>query len=238
MEEGGKRLRKVVNELKKVIKPGISTLEIDKIAGQLIKKYGGEASFKKVPGYFYNTCLPINEQVVHTPPSNRFLKDGDVLTLDIGMYYKGYHTDYAYTWIIGELREERIKKFLLVGEKALEKAIKKAKVGNFLGEISQVIEKEITSNGYYIIKELTGHGIGKKLHESPYVFGFVNKPINKTIKIKPGLTIAIEVIYSMSTEKIVKEENNSWSIITTDRSLSACFEHTVAILENKTLILT
>lgn len=238
LEEGGKRLRSVVLELKKIIGPGIATLEIDNIAGELIRKYGGEPSFKTVPNYFYNTCLPINEQIVHTPPSKRLLKEGDILTLDIGMYYRGFHTDFADTWIIGETKDSQIKKFLEVGKNTLYKAIKKAKAGNYLGEVSKTIEEEIYKNGYFVIKQLTGHGIGRKLHELPYVFGYLNKPIKETLKLKPGLVIAIEVIYSMGTEKMRREKNDNWSIITDDKSLSACFEHTIAILKNKTLILT
>jgi len=238
MKEGGRRLKKVVNELKKKIKVGITTSLIDELAGELIKKYGGESSFNKVRGYFWNTCLPINEQIVHTPPTARILKDGDVLTLDIGFYFKGYHTDYADTWVVGDIRNEKVIDFLNTGKLALKKAINAVKVGNYIGDISETIENEIYKNGYFVIKQLTGHGIGRKLHEDPYIFGFKNAPREKTEKIKPGLTIAIEVIYSMGTEKISREKNSHWSIITTDKSLSACFEHTVAVEEKRTLILT
>jgi methionyl aminopeptidase len=238
MKEGGRRLRLIVEQLKKKIQPGITTLTIDQEAERLIKQYKGEPSFKKVRDYFFSTCLPINEQIVHTPPSERVIKEGDIFTLDIGFFYQGYHTDFADTWIIGEKSDEKIRKFLNVGKRALYKAIEQAKVGNYLGQISQTIQKEIEENGYFVIKELTGHGIGKKLHEDPYVFGYLDVPVEKTIKIKPGLTLAIEVIYSMGTGNMKREKNNNWSIITEDRSLAACFEHTIAVLENKTLILT
>ena len=238
MKEGGRRLRLIVKELKRIIKPGITTLEIDQEAEKLIKEFKGEPSFKKVKGYFFSTCLPINEQIVHTPPSGRVIKEGDVLTLDIGFYYQGYHTDFAETWIVGENEDKEIKKFLDTGKRALYKAIDQAKVGNYLGQISQIIQKEIEGNGYFIIKELTGHGIGKKLHEDPWVFNYVNMPVERTIKIKPGLTIAIEVIYSMGTEGMRREKKDPWSMATDDGSLAACFEHTIAVLENKTLILT
>lgn len=238
MKEGGRRLRKVVTELIPLIKPGISTQEINNEAEKLIKKYQGEPSFKKVPNYYWATCLPINEQVVHTPPSERIVKSGDILTLDIGMYYRGFHTDYAYTLIVGENKNDKINNFLKVGQRALFLAIKEAKAGKRLGMISQAIEKEIYQNGFYILKDLTGHGIGRLLHEDPYVFGYVNQPIEKTPLIKPGLTIAIEVIYSFSSEKIAPEKGNNWSVVTADGSLSACFEHTIAVTENTTLILT
>jgi len=238
MREGGQRLKKIVRELKKKIHEGMTTLSIDEEANRLIKKYGGEPSFTKVKGYFWSTCLPVNEQIVHTPPSSRVLRKGDVLTLDIGFFFLGYHTDYADTWVIGDENDRRIIDFLNIGKLTLKKAIEVAKVGNYIGDISEVIETQITKSGYFVIKQLTGHGIGKRLHEEPQVFGFLNAPKKKTIKIKPGLTIAIEVIYSIGTEKCCREKNNSWSIVTADGSLSACFEHTVAIQEKKTLILT
>lgn len=238
MKEGGRRLRKVVSELMPAVTVGVTTGEIDKKAEYLILKYGGKPSFKKVPGYHWTTCLPVNEQIVHTPPSKRVLKNGDVVTVDIGMYYKGFHTDYADTVIVGEKRDKKTQHFLDVGKKALYKAIDQARVGNKLGHISRVIEKEIYGNGYKILKNLTGHGIGRDLHEDPYVFGFLDKPVEKTASIKSGLVIAIEVIYSMGAEDFKHESDDEWSVVTEDRSLSACFEHTVAVGDKKTMVLT
>lgn len=237
MTEGGKRLKAVVKELLSLVKEGVTTKEINSRAEELIKKQGGESSFKTVPGYLWTICSPINEQIVHTSPSDRVLKNGEVLTLDIGMLYQGLHTDYAITKVVEENKDEKINKFLKTGEQALYQAIEEAKIGNRLGHISSAIEKEITNNGYFVIKELTGHGIGKKLHEDPYVFGFVDRPIDKSPLIKKGLVIAIEIIYAMGTDKITYEEDN-WSIITKDRSLSACFEHTVAVTSQGPIILT
>lgn len=237
MSEGGRRLRKVVDELRQIIKAGITTEQIDIEAETLIKKRGGEPSFKRVPGYKWSTCLPVNEQIVHTPPSDRKLIDGDIVTLDIGMYYKGFHTDYADTVAIGTIDKET-EKFLRIGKNTLNSAIKFAECNRKLGDISKEIEKHIVSNGYCIIKELTGHGIGRELHEDPYVPGFLDRPINKTQIIKPGLVIAIEVIYAASTNKMIYETGSDWSIRTDDKSLSACFEHTVAITNIKSFILT
>jgi len=238
MAEGGKRLKAVVKDLLPLIKVGITTKEIDDRAEELIKKQGGESSFKTVPGYMFSTCTPINEQIVHTKPSSRVLKERDVLTLDIGMLYKGLHTDYAITKVVGgKSNDPKVNNFLKVGEDTLYLAIKKAKIGNRLGQISEVIEKQITGNGYFIIKELTGHGIGKKLHEDPYVFGFVDRPVNKSPLINKGLVIAIEIIYAMGTDVMIYEKDN-WSIITKDRSISACFEHTIAVTDQGPVILT
>ncbi len=238
MAEGGKRLKAVVENLLPLIKVGITTKEIDNKAEDLIKKQGGEPSFKTVPEYSFTICTPINEQIVHTKPGNRVLKKGDLLTLDIGMLYRGFHTDCAITKIVGgQSKDANINKFLKIGEETLYQAIKKAKIGSRLGSISELIEREITGSGYFIIKELTGHGIGKKLHEDPYVFGFVDRPINKSLLIKKGLVIAIEIIYAMGTGEMIYEKDN-WSVITEDRSLSACFEHTVAVTNQGPIILT
>lgn len=238
MTECGKRLKAVVKELMPQIKVGITTEEIDDKAEKLIKLHGGESSFKSTHGYLFSTCTPINEQIVHTKPSNRLIQADDVLTLDIGMLYKGWHTDYAVTSVIGGKRKDpKVNKFLKIGEETLYLAIKEAKIGGRLGSISKVIESEIVGNGYFIIKELTGHGIGRKLHEDPYIFGFVDRPVNTTSLIKKGLVVAIEIIYAMGTDIMIYEKDN-WSIITKDRSLSACFEHTIAVTDQGPIILT
>ncbi len=238
MRQGGLKLRKVVKELLPQIQIGMSTLQIDGIATELIKKQGAELSFTKVADYKWATCLTINEQVVHTPPSTQKVKDGDVLTVDIGLYHKGYHVDYSTTFIVGKAKDNKTVKFLQVGEKALAKAVQKALVGNYLGDISEIIEKEIYGNGYFIMKQLTGHGIGHELHEDPYVPGYLDRAKHKTHLIKSGLVIAIEVIYSMGTEEIAYEKGNEWSIVSKDLSLTACFEHTVAITEKGYELLT
>jgi len=238
MKEGGRRLREVVKRLLPTIKQGITTKEIDEKTGELIKEYGGESSFKKVKGYYWSTCLPINEEIVHAVPTQRVLNKGDILTLDVGFYYRSYHTDYATTINIGEARNERIRRFLEVGKKTLSKAIEQAKVGNYIGNVSKTIEQEILKNGFYVIKELTGHGIGKELHEEPFIPCFLGGSIRETPKVIRGMVLAIEVIYSMDPTTIRHKRDNQWSLITADGSLAACFEHTIAVVENKPLILT
>ncbi len=238
MHEGGRKLRTVVNELVPKIKVGMTTNEVDQLAEKLILSQGAEPSFKRVPGYHWTTCLPVNEQVVHTPPSERILKEGDVLTVDIGVFYKGYHTDYATTIVLGDTRDPQKDQFLEKGKTALNKAIKIAKSGRYLGEISQAIQETIEGAGYKILKELTGHGIGHELHEDPYVPGYLDRPLTKTYKIVSGLVIAVEVIYSVSSEQIAYEKGNDWSITSGDRSLTACFEKTIALEDTNTIILT
>ncbi len=238
MQKGGEILKKTVYELRKLIKPGITTKEIDDYAEKSIKKLGGQSSFKKVKDYNWTTCLPINEEVVHTPPSKRILQNGDILTFDIGVYFRGFHTDFSDTVVVGEQADEKTRKFLQTGKDALAKAIKQFKKGNRLGDISLAIEKEITGHGYFVVKQLTGHGIGRSLHEDPYVLGYLDRPVNQTQLIKPGLAVAIEVIYSMGTEDITYDDKESWIIKTKDNSISACFEKTLAICNEDTLILT
>lgn len=238
MKEGGKILRKVVDELVPWITVGQSTLQIDTKAEELIRGYGAEPSFKTVKGYNWTICIPVNEQAVHTPPSDRILVDGDLVTVDIGVLYKGFHTDYAYSKVVGSKINPSTQRFLDIGQDTLEKAIAKVHAGTHLGELGEFIYNEITTNGYFIMKELTGHGIGRELHEDPYVLNFLDKPVQKTYKIKPGFVFALEIIYSMGSEEMAYEKGNSWSIISSDRSLSACFEKTLAVTNEKTFILT
>jgi len=240
MKQGGCILKKVINEIKRLAKPGVKTKEINQKAEKLITSYGAEAAFAKVKNYFWATCLPVNEEIVHSPPSEKVLREGDLLTIDIGVFYRGFNTDYAETFLVGKKRDIKVKKFLETGIVALEKAIDQFRVGNYLGQVSKTIEEVITKNGYFIIKRLTGHGIGRQLHEDPHVYGFLNEPLEKTLVIKPGLVVAIEVIYSMGTEEMVYVRDEPWVIKTSDNSLSACFEKTVAVVDKdkKAVILT
>lgn len=238
MREGGVILRDVVSELLPKIKPGMSTQEIDAQAEAMIRARGAEPSFQKVKGYRWTTCLPINEQTVHTPPSKRVIQKGDVLTVDIGVYHHGLHTDYATTFVVGEKGDQKTEEFLRVGRETLERAIPMISAGVRLGMISQFIEKEIKNAGYYILEELTGHGVGRELHEDPYVLNYLDRPVEKTYKVQPGLTIAVEIIYAMGTSQIQYEKGTEWSIITRDRSLSACFERSIAVTDKETTILT
>ncbi len=238
MKDCGKRLMAAVDKLMPQIKPGVTTEYIDLEAKRLIEAEGAESSFTKVPGYKWTTCLPVNDQVVHTPPSKKILKQGDILTVDIGAYYKGFHTDYATTVAVGGTDDEKKLKFLAVGEDVLHAALKKARYNMFTGEISKVIQDGIYGNGYFILKDLTGHGVGRELHEDPLIPGFLDKPVEKTYRIPEGLVIAIEVIYSMGTEHIRYDTDDNWSIASRDGSLTACFEKSVAITKENSFILT
>lgn len=235
MERGGKILRRVYKKIREKFIPGISTKEIDGLCSSMIIEEGGDISFNKVEGYKWASCTSINEQVVHTPPSNRKLRDGDIFTFDFGVYYKGFHVDFSDTIYIGNSIDEDKKRFLIAGEKALHKAIDQAKVGNYIGDISRSIQRSIEGSGYVIMKNLTGHGVGRELHENPLIPGYLDRPINKTMKLKKNMTLAIEVIYSETCSDYSHEDD--WSLISKDRSLSACFEHTI-LVDKKPRILT
>lgn len=244
MEEGGRLLAEILSVLLQKAKPGVLTLTLDRIAQELIEKKGGTPSFKTVNGYKFATCMCVNDEVVHGIPDD-LLKEGDKLCIDIGLLYKGFHTDTAWTIFIQNQKkkiknqkEEKIERFLAAGKEALDKAIKAARVGNRVGHISKAIQETIEGRGYSVVRSLVGHGIGRKLHEEPQVPGFVEGRIEDTLSLRAGMTLAIEVIYSESGHEVVYKNDDGWTIVTKDGSLSAVFEHTILITSSLPLILT
>ncbi len=238
MKECGKRLKSVTDVLIPKISVSQSTMEIELLAQKLLKEAGLGISFQTVEGYEYATCLPVNNQAVHTKPSNYKLKDGDVLTVDIGGIFKRYHTDWATTIIVGNQKDARKLKFLAAGQMALDKTLASLQVGSRIGVVGQIMQSTIENAGYKVLRDLTGHGIGLQLHEEPYIPNIAPKNIDSTPKIKEGFVGAIEIIYSESTERIKQTSPDGWSIDTLDGSLAACFEHTVLIDRNGIHILT
>jgi methionyl aminopeptidase len=241
MQEGGGKLGSILEALLDMAQPGVSLLQIDKQADVLISKSGGTASFKTVPGYSWATCLCVNDVVVHGIPTTYVLKDGDILTIDTGLVYGGFHTDTAWTKIVGKdqspMAEEK-KKFLEVGQNALEKAIALATVGNRIGDISASTQKILQEGGYGIVKSLVGHGVGRELHEDPQVPNYVRGAKENTYQFQGGETIAIEPIYVMGEGQIVYDNADGWTLSTKDRSLAAVFEHSIAVTENGPIVLT
>lgn len=248
MREGGKILAKILEEIKKEVKSGITTLELDKRAEELIKKAGGKPSFKMVPKYRWSTCVCVNEVVVHGVPGDYELKEGDILGVDIGLFYKGFHTDMAWTlrvqtqnsrFAVGQAKlKTQNDKFLEVGKKALDEAIKMSKVGNRVGHISKAIQDTIEVAGFSPVRALVGHGIGKILHEEPQIPCFLRGKLSKTPKLKAGMTLAIEIIYNQGLPEVEYLNDDGWTIKTADGKLSGLFEHTVAVLEGGPEILT
>lgn len=249
MREGGANLGAILQKLLDKAQPGVALLDIDTLADRLIREAGGEASFKTVKGYQWATCLCVNDVVVHGIPTQYKLKEGDLLTIDVGMLYKGFHTDTAWTKIVQSTPRKDsgqapytvhsdTLKFLKVGEEALWKAINQARSGNRVGHISHVIQKAIEGAGYGIVKTLVGHGVGRELHEAPQIPGFLKGPIETTQELAAGQTLAIEVIYATGNGAVIYPNDDGWSIATRDGSLTAVFEHTVAITERDPIVLT
>lgn len=240
MVEGGEILGQVLKKTLDFVKPGITKIELDKIAEEEILKKGGKPSFKMVRGYHWTSCITVNSEVVHGIPNNYKIKAGDNVGLDLGIFYKGFNTDTSWSILVpgGPKKDEEIKKkFLQVGEKALSAAIKKAVPGNYIGQISQEIQNQVEGGGYHVVRELTGHGVGKILHEDPSIPGYLDQNYQKTVKIVSGMTLAIEIIYTLGKPDIVLEADG-WTIATKDGKISALFEGTVAVGPNGPLILT
>lgn len=244
MQEGGKKLSRILRELIKMAKPGVKLADIEKKAQHLIKKAGGEPSFTRVPNYKWATCINVNDGIVHGIPDETKIKQGDVVSIDIGLLYKGFNTDMCQTLCVQDKRYE-IKdkkyegkeKFLKTGKKALEDAIGQAKVGNRVGHISQAIQRRIEDAGYSCIRNLTGHGIGKKLHEPPQIPCFLNKKIKETSLLENGTTLAIEVIYAIG-DCTNYTKMDGWTIAASNGKIATVFEKTIAVTNDGSLILT
>ena len=220
--------------IKESIKPGITTLELDKLVHELIISKGGKPSFKNYGGFPKSICTSINDEVVHGIPKERELQAGDIISVDIGASYLGYHGDSAWTYEVGEISEDR-KMLLHHTKQALYKGIEVVKDGCHVGDISHAIENYATRNNLAVIKELVGHGVGRKLHEKPDVPNFGRK--GKGPKLKEGMTIAIEPMLNLGGAEILMSEDE-WTIVTADSKPSAHFEHTVLVTKNGCEILT
>ncbi len=216
------------------IKAGIKTKELDRLAEEFIRSKGATPSFKGYEGFPSTLCISINDEVVHGFPSDRVLQDGDIISIDIGACYKGYHGDSAWTYTVGKVTDDA--KYLLEHtEKALYEGIKQAKVGNRIGDISYAVEKYATEHNLGVVKELVGHGVGTSVHESPDVPNYGTKGTGP--KIRDGMVIAIEPMLTLGSPDIYIEDND-WTVKTEDSSLSAHFEHTIAITNEGVIILT
>ena len=231
----GKLTADTLSFLAKNIKPGISTLDIDRMAEKYIRDRGGIPSEKGYYGYPGSICASVNEVVVHGIPSKkRILKEGDIISLDAGMIYKGYHSDAARTFAVGEISKEA-RQLVDVTRQSFFEGIRYAKAGNHLHDISAAIQKYAESFGYGVVRELVGHGIGTHLHEDPQIPNF--KTIGRGIRLRPGMTLAIEPMITMG-DYAVSVLDDDWTVVTDDNSLAAHYENTVLITEGDPEILT
>lgn len=228
-------LSEVHDRLGEAIKPGISTWEIDALGEKLIREYGCEPNFLNYNGYPASICVSVNDEVVHGIPSKeRFLKEGDIVSLDAGLIYKGYHSDAARTYPVGKI-SEKASKLIEVTKQSFFEGIKKAKAGNHLYDISNAIDAYVSRFGYGVVRDLVGHGIGTSLHEDPQIPNF--KQWRRGIKLQPGMTLAIEPMVNMGSFE-VKWLDDDWTVVSVDGSLSAHYENTVLITEGEPEILT
>lgn len=223
-----------LRKVRDAIEPGISCLELDRIANSEIKKHGASPSFMTVEDYRWTICTTVNEQVVHGIPTERKIQSGDIISIDIGALYKGFHSDQAFTQAVGEVPTETAQ-FLATGLQTLKKAILMAQVGNQIGDISNTIQLGVEEAGYSVVKSLTGHGVGKELHEEPMIPGF-GKP-HKGLKIEKDMVLAIEVIYAQKSGDVF-QESDGWTISTKDGSLGGLFEQTIVTTDNGPIVLT
>jgi|TARA_B110000914_G_scaffold222971_1_gene237502 methionyl aminopeptidase len=221
-------------EIARLIKPGISTLALDLIAEEFIRDNGGIPAFKGYNGFPSTLCISPNEQVVHGIPNDNLLFNNSILSVDCGVYMNGYYGDSAYTYEVGQV-DDNLGNLLRVTKEALYKGIEKAIIGNRMGDISFAIQDHAEKNGYGVVRELVGHGLGKKLHESPEVPNYGRR--GSGIKLKKGLVIAIEPMINMGTRKIL-QHSDGWTITTLDSKPSAHFEHTIVVRNEKAEILS
>lgn len=236
MRQGGRILAEIRRSLERQVRPGVKLIELERLADKLIRASGGEPSFKQVPGYHYATCITVNEGVVHGIPNAYEIRNSDIISLDIGFFFRGFHVDTATTLIAGTGNSED-SKFLEVGRQALKKAIQKARIGNHIGHITSEIQATVEKAGYSCIRTLTGHGIGAKLHEEPPVPCVLLDGIQETPKLKKNQTLAIEVIYTQGSHRLHLTADG-WTLITEDRKKAGLFEETVAITAGVPIILT
>ena len=234
MAEGGKILARIMKELEKKIRAGITTKELDRLAESLILKSGAKCSFKGYQGYPACLCASLNEEIVHAVPSDRVLKEGDILSLDLGIFFKGFHTDMAVTIPIGKIDPEA-QRLIRVTKKALKRGIKKVRPGNNFGDIGNTIQRYVEAQGFNVVRELCGHGIGKELHEEPKILNYGKRHTGP--EIKEGMVFCIEPMVTIGDWRL-KKIADGFGYKTQDNSLSAHFEHTIAVTKDGFRILT
>lgn len=235
MAEGGRKLARVKTGLKEAVLSGRNADDIERLARKLIKEEGAEASFRMVPGYRWATCINVNDGLVHgIPRKSLVFGEGDIVSVDVGLYYKGFHTDTSFSVLIG--KDPELMKFLEVGRKALRRAIEAAKVGRKLGDVSKAMSDTLGEGGYSPVTALVGHGIGRSLHEDPMVPCYTGYQ-GEDLILAEGTTLAIEVMYAMGSGE-VKTDSDGWTIRTKDGKMAALFEETVAISHDGTTVLT
>jgi len=245
MTEGGKILAKIMAQLQKKVRPGITTKELDRVAETLILKSGGKCSFKGYEDFPTCLCTSINEEIVHGVPSNRLLIEGDIISLDLGLFFPapgqarygagaGFHTDMAITVPVGRVNPE-VSRLIRVTKETLKRGIKKIRPGNKIGDISDTIQRYVESQGFNVVRELCGHGIGRELHEEPQILNYGKRRTGP--EIKEGMVLCLEPMVTTGDWKI-KKSKDGYGFETQDGSLSCHFEQTVVVIGNGCRIIT
>ena len=235
MTEAGRILAIVHEEMRKALRPGMTTKDIDRLGEEVIRSYGCTPSFLNYNGYPASVCVSVNDEVVHgIPTDKRVIQEGDIVSLDAGVIYKGYHSDAARTHAVGEISPEA-EKLIRVTEESFFEGMKYAKEGNYLYEISNAIGRYAEKHGYGVVRDLCGHGIGSHLHEAPEIPNY--EMSRRGVRLRKGMTLAIEPMINMGTWQ-VDWLDDDWTVVTRDGSLSAHYENTVLITENGPVLLT
>ena len=235
MRESGRILAKVLEELEAMVRPGISTLDIDKKCAEIIKGYNCVPSFLNYNGFPASVCVSVNDQVVHgIPNKNKILREGDIVSLDCGVIYHGFHSDAARTVAVGEISKDA-QRLIDVTKQSFYEGIKCAKVGHHLHEISEAIQTYVESFGYSVVRDLVGHGIGRNLHEEPQIPNFTQK--RRGPKLEAGMTLAIEPMINAGRYDVFWEDDD-WTVVTADGELSAHYENTILITNGEPELFT
>lgn len=238
MRRSGRILRQVLDSLRDMVAPGISTMDLEEAAVSKIQELGGKAAFKGQYDYPYALCTSVNSEVVHGMPSKkRVLKAGDIVSIDCGIIYEGYYSDSAITVPVGgvDALNAEVARLLEVTRKALDLAIEQAKLDNRVGDIGATVQEYVEANGFSVVRDLTGHGIGRKLHEDPQVPNYGSRGSGP--RLREGMTLAIEPMVNIGRPN-VKTLEDGWTQVTEDGSFSAHFEHSIAITKDGPMILT
>ena len=225
---------RALREMGRAVRPGLTTAELDRLAETVIRDYGARPAFKGYRGFPATICPSINEEVVHGMPGNRALQEGDIVGIDVGAELHGWYGDAARTFAVGAVSDDA-SRLMRVTQEALAKGIQQARAGNRVGDISHAVQSHVEQHGYSVVRDLVGHGIGRQMHEEPSIPNF-GKP-GTGIRLEAGMVLAIEPMVNVGTYK-TKVQDNNWTVTTADGSLSAHFEHTVAVTDDGPVVLT
>ncbi len=237
MREAGRIVAEVLAEIKKAVSPGVTTADLEAIADRIIvAKYAAIPSFKGYRGFPGMVCASVNEEIVHGIPGERALNEGDIISVDVGVIYKGFHGDSAITVAVGQIDEES-QRLMDVTAESLRLGISAAKPGAYTTDISRAIQEYVEAQGYSVVREYTGHGIGRKMHEDPQIPNYFEPRLGGRVRLRPGMTFALEPMVNIGDWR-TRVLDDRWTVVTADGTRSAHFEHTVAVTKNGPQILT